>query len=383
MIVGLATFDEMPGGSGRYVTGLQKALVDRGHHVRVVTAASLIPPPLTRLGGLTGQVVRTAFRFLVVAPHMAASVLRHRPEVLNVHFPLDGLAPALAARVVGSKVVVTFHGPWAAEADARSVHPSRRSIYLLRWSIERAVYLLGARFIVLSDAFGQILQREYGVPADRIDTIPGGIHSVDEQNVPSRQEARSRFAVDENGSVVVAVRRLVPRVGLDLALEALAMFPATRRPLLLIAGTGPERESLERLSVSLGVREWVRFTGFIPDESLTAFYATGNVCVVPSRSLEGFGYGALEALAAGVPVIATDVGGLSEVVGSLEPRWVTEPTARAIQVTLDSVLQEPNRFPDAAACREYSRRFEWARVVGKVEECFRKAATVRSRPKPF
>jgi glycosyltransferase involved in cell wall biosynthesis len=332
-----------------------------------------MPARLQRLTGVRGQVARTSYRLFVVAPQMAASVLTYRPDVVNIHFPLDGLAPTIVAWITSRPVVMTFHGPWAGEAEARSQRRSSRGALLARRSIERLVYRLSARSITLSVAFGQLMQRDYGVARETIHVIPGGIAFSDFEDVPTRGEARAQFGIADEEQVIVTVRRLVPRVGLDLAIEALAGMQIVGRSTLLIAGTGPELARLEDLATRLGIRDCVRFMGFIPDGSLKAFYAAGNICVVPSRSLEGFGYGALESLAAGTPVIATNIGGLSEVVGGLDPRWVTEPSADAIQRAMESVLRAPSEYPASAECREYARRLDWTNVVGQVEAVFEAA----------
>jgi glycosyltransferase involved in cell wall biosynthesis len=178
---------------------------------------------------------------------------------------------------------------------------------------------------------------------------------------------------------MVTVRRLVPRMAIDLAIDALAEILDHTDGQLLVAGSGPELKTLESHAQDRGLGNRVRFLGRVEDEQLPLLYAAADVCVVPSRELEGFGYVALEALAAGTPVVATGTGGLTELVGGLEPRWVTEATSEAIAGAIVALRESPASFPDAEACQGYARTMDWEAVAPQVERVFREAISGRSR----
>ena len=127
--------------------------------------------------------------------------------------------------------------------------------------------------------------------------------------------------------MAVSVRRLVPRMGLDVLVDAWSVVvEAANVPvLLLIAGDGPSRSALEAQVERLGLTDYIRFIGRVDDASLVSLYRAANVSVVPSVSLEGYGLVVLESLATGTPVVASAVGGLSEAVGGFDESALVPP----------------------------------------------------------
>ena len=376
VIVGLATFDQMAGGSARYLSGLAVALRARGHDVEVRTAASHVATSGYTEAGLAGQVRRMAKRFLAYMPGTFWSVLAKRPDIVNSHFALDGLPAVLAASVIRRPVVVVFQGPWALEAIATGRRGAWPGSTRLRQLIERFVYRRARRCIVLSQAFGDILVNEYGVARSRIRVIPGGLDTGRFADLPGRAESRRSLGLDERFTMVT-VRRLVPRMGLDLAIDALAEISEETDAQLVVAGRGPELGRLQQHARQRGVADRVMFLGRVDDADLPLLYAAGDVCVVPTRELEGFGYVALEALAAGTPVVATGTGGLAELVGGLEPRWVTAADGGAIADAVKRLMGSLESFPDGEACRAYARTMDWEAVAPRVEGVFREAVEPR------
>jgi glycosyltransferase involved in cell wall biosynthesis len=372
LVVGLATFDQMTGGSARYMSGMIAALRKRGHEIEVLTAGQVVqtagsPPP-----GIGGQLLRLVRRILFVHPRAAASVLRHRPDVVNVHFAYDGIGAVLAARLVGVPVVVMFQGPWAREAEATGFRGRWPLSTKARRFIERRVYRSAARCIVLSSAFCDLLAHDYGVARSRIRVIPPGIDLVVFEVQLERVAARRTLGLGDRPTVVT-VRRLVHRMGIDLLIRALALLPAEDRPQLAIAGTGPEHDDLQQLAVDLGVAADVAFLGRVSDADLPALYAAGDLCVVPSRELEGFGYVVLESYASGTPVLATSVGGLTDVLGGFDPERLVAAAPEAIAAGIAAALRQPQDLPDREACRAYAARFAWDRIAADVEGQFLEA----------
>ena len=360
-MVGLATFDQMAGGSARYLSGLADAMRGLGHEVEVRTAAKHVPAAGYSERGVLGQMVRSLRRLVFVIPSSFAAVLRTRPDVVNVHFALDGIGAVLAARVTRTRVVVNFQGPWAAEAVATGVRGNWRLSTLMRRAIEKWVYRRGDACVVLSKAFRDVLIESYGVSQERIHVIPPGIdHS---RFAPAPDEGPG----DPPPFTIVSVRRLVPRMGLDVAIEALAHLATSRDARLLIAGTGPERERLEELADRHDLGQRVVFLGRVPDDELPLLYRDAHACIVPSRELEGFGYVALEGLAAGTPVIASATGGLIDLLTPLEPRWLCPLDARRIAEVLAELADHPERFPSRDQCTAYASRFDWPRIARRVE----------------
>ena len=148
---------------------------------------------------------------------------------------------------------------------------------------------------------------------------------------------------------LLTVSRLVSRKGIDTVMHALPAlleeFPALQYQ---IGGLGPERENLEALARQLGVREAVKFLGFVPDEALPDLYRSASIFVMPTReeveaaSVEGFGIVYLEASASGLPVVAASSGGAVEAVRHGETGLLVPPDEpQQLSEALGRLLRDP------------------------------------------
>ena len=171
--------------------------------------------------------------------------------------------------------------------------------------------------------------------------------------------------------MLLFVGRLTPIKGLETLLRALSVLradglSAARLTLLVVGGTkGEEAGSghLRRLAHDLGIGDWVDFRGPQPQGVLTDYYAGADVCLIPSR-YESFGMVALEAMASGVPVIASRAGGLAVTVqDSVTGRLVPEGDVSALAQAVAGLLaDDPARHALGIRAVEWARRFAWPSV---------------------
>jgi glycosyltransferase involved in cell wall biosynthesis len=174
--------------------------------------------------------------------------------------------------------------------------------------------------------------------------------------------------------VIVAVRRLVRRMGLENLIDAMA-FVHRQSPdaLLLIGGKGPLEGELRRRIQERNLEQHARLIGFIPDHQLPLAYRAADFSVVPTAALEGFGMIITESLACGTPCIGTDVGGIPEILRPFSESLLFEsPRASGLADRINAVLQGRITLPDEQACRAYAvSRFAWSRVTQQVLAVFR------------
>jgi glycosyltransferase involved in cell wall biosynthesis len=276
-------------------------------------------------------------------------------------------------RIGARPLVVHFHGPWALESAAEGA--GALNVAAKRW-LERAVYRRGTRFIVLSRAFAEIIEREYGVPPEAIRIVPGGVDLRRFRVASSRDEARRALGWPTDRPTVVTVRRLVHAKGVENLIDAVAQVRRKHPDLLtVIVGTGPLAGDLQRRVREQGLEHSVRFEGYVPDEQLPTIYRAADLFVVPTIALEGFGLVVLESLACGTPALVTPVAGLPEVVTDLEPGLVMPGAdAGAIASTLGDALSGRLPLPDASACIAYARRFDWPAITTRVRDVYREVA---------
>jgi glycosyltransferase involved in cell wall biosynthesis len=371
--LGLGWFPEHPGGLDRYYYELLRVLPGEGVDCQGLVVGSRAVAASTggRVRAFAPESATLAQRLLAVRAAVNEALKRGDVDLMASHFALYASGALGAVGQVPS--VVHFHGPWAGESRAEGGGwlACRGKAFL-----ERAVYRRASRFICLSDAFAEILRRDYRVSPDRIRVVPGGV-DVERFNLPeSRPEARARLGWPAGRPIVFCVRRLVQRMGLGNLVEAAA---AVRRQvpdaLLLIAGRGPMSEPLRRQIAQLGLNDSVKLLGYVPDADLPLAYRAADLTIVPSTSLEGFGLVAAESLAAGTPALVTPVGGLPDVVSGVMPQWVLAGTsagdlADGLAAALAGCL--PAVSPDL--CAAYARaNFDWRAIAARVRRVYDEA----------
>ena len=321
-----------------------------------------------RVRAFAPETARLPVRWRAMRCLFARVRAEHAPDVVAAHFALYALPVLDQLRSV--PLVVHFHGPWALESAVEGAgRPAVRGKAL----VERLVYRRGARFVVLSDAFRSLLHRRYGVPAERIRVVPGGVSVERFACALTRREARERLGWPVDRPVVLAVRRLARRMGLDTLIDAVGEV-RRRVPevLLLIAGRGPLEAALGRRIREAGLERHVRLLGFLPDEDLPLAYRAANLTIVPTLALEGFGLTTVESLAAGTPVLVTPVGGLPEVVRDLAPHLILRGCDRAaLAEGLAAALGGTLHLPDPERCRAFVRqRHDWPVVTRRIRDVY-------------
>ena len=267
-------------------------------------------------------------------------------------------------------LVVHFHGPWAAESKAEG---ERGLAVRAKWFIEKNVYKKAERFIVLSEAFKNLLVENYKIDADRIRIVRGGVQADRFDTGLSIKEAREQLGWSQDRPIILVVRRLARRMGLENLIAAVVrvkqQIPDVQ---LMIAGSGPLRAELEDRIQAASLESHVRLLGFVPDEQLPVAYRAADFSIVPTISLEGFGLITIESMAAGTPVLVTNVGGLPEVVRDLsEDMIIADAEVRTLASHITSVLLGGIKLPDQHACQAYVRsRFDWPVIAQNVRTVY-------------
>jgi len=345
---------DRPGGLNRYVQDLHAALLRHGDDPRtlVVGPSSTAPASVVEVTHEDEALLQR-----LLAYTRAAHRFSRGADVVDAHFALFAFLPVVLRQLHGRRLVVHFHGPWAAESASQDQRTSVAS--RLKQRIEGTVYRRADAVVVLSEAFRDLLSQTYAVAQQAVHVIPPGVDL--ERFTPGRDEARRRLGLDLDGHYVFTARRLVPRMGLDVLLEAWAQV-ADARAVLLVAGEGPLRATLEKRAGELGLTGRVRFLGRVAETDLVDLHRAADVGVVPTTALEGFGLVVLESLACGTPVVVTDVGGLPEALQGLDPSLVVPPgDAEALAARLSAALA--GEAPSARQCREHAETFTWERAV--------------------
>lgn len=369
--VGMGWFGEEVGGLTRFMSQAVTAQHAHGHQARCLVtgsdkvielSAGLAQPFAEPRSGLPSR--------LVASRRAVSSALADfDPDIVSFHFALYG-RPSLGL-VRARPWVMHFHGPWALEARAEGA--GRLSSWIAKNVVEGPLYRSAPRAITLSKAFARILEEEYGVDPDRIRVVPGGFDPDPFLQAPDRRSARLRLGLPADRPILVCVRRLAARMGLENLVDAVGVLRRKYPDVLVaIAGKGPIGAALSARIEGSGLSRNIRLLGFVPDADLPSLYAAGDLSVVPTVALEGFGLIVAESLASGTPVVATRVGALPELLSGFSPDLLAEPGPESLADVLAGALAGGG-VPGPEQCRAHAMGWSWARVVPRLEEVYREA----------
>jgi D-inositol-3-phosphate glycosyltransferase len=299
------------------------------------------------------------------------------PQIIHSHYWLSGWAGLLVKRSLGIPLANSFHTLGRVKDESR--RPDEPPESLLRIAAEHEV-IEGSDCVMASTPIeAQELLEFYGADPNRLCTSPPGVdHRLFRPG--SKNRARQRLGLAA-GPVVLFVGRIQPIKGVDVAVEAMATIVDRHRDSMLMVVGGPsgprgvsEMSALRRRAVELGLAAKIRFVGPVPHGLVPDLYRAADVVIVPSRS-ESFGLVAAEAQACGTPVVATRIGGLTDVVddgstGFLIEGWDPEDHAEAVLRFLDDPELAAKM---GASAVKWSRRFSWDATFRRYIELYKGA----------
>ncbi|MFI7611864.1 glycosyltransferase [Nonomuraea terrae] len=358
------------GGQNVHVAALAVALAERGHTVVVHTRRTSREQPesVPLAPGVTVQYVTAGPAAPVpkdeLPPFMPEFTERlarrwseHPPDVIHAHFWMSGQAALGAAR--GVPVVQTFHAlgtvkrRWQGEADTSPAH---------RLETEREIgRRADAVVATCSDEVGELVAM--GVPERRVMVVPCGVDL-------SAFCPEGPVAPRTDGPMVLSIGRMVPRKGVDTVIRALRQLPGAE--LVIAGGSRDDAEvvRLRELAEGYGIDDRVHVIGSVPRREVPALMRAADV-VVTVPWYEPFGMVPVEAMACGVPVVASAVGGHLDTVagcGVLVPPRRPRALARALKDLLGD--RERRAALGAAGARRARARYGWPRVAEQTEAVY-------------
>lgn len=264
-------------------------------------------------------------------------------DLIDAHYYYpDGVAAGFLAKWLGKPFVVTARGTDLSQIPEYA-HPRR----LIVETASKASASIGV-CSALMDSLGDL-----GADRAKLHVMRNGVDLQRFQPM-GRSEARQHLGLPANRRLLLSVGLLIERKGHDIALKALQGLPDDFD--LIIAGSGPERATLERLADDQGVAGRVRFAGQLLNEELKWWYSAADALVLCS-SREGWANVLLESMACGTPAIATNIWGTPEV--------ITQPVAgrlmrsRSPDALVAACGELFNEYPESSAVRAYAEQFGW------------------------
>lgn len=370
------------GGMNVYIRELSREMGRRAHTMDVFTRRiDSTTPEVTVIDERTRVIQieagpldanKTAIRRYLLAFREGVRSFQRRDgriyDLVHSHYWLSGWVGQALKSAWEVPHVIMFHT--LGEAKNRHHLTEREPAY--RIDGERLVAQDVDRVICASEGEREMLVDVYGVPAPRIVTVPCGVDTVRFRPL-GRARARRELGLATDEPVVLFVGRIEPLKGIEVLIRAAAQLEGRFR-LLVVGGDGKDRErkaGLQALAEEMGIAGKVTFLDAVPHHDLPLYYNAADICVVPSY-YESFGLVAIEAMACGVPVVASRVGGLKETVqdgrtGYLVPWRCPEPFAERLDLLLSN---EPLRRSLGREARAAAERFRWSEVAARVEDVY-------------
>jgi glycosyltransferase involved in cell wall biosynthesis len=335
------------GGSERHLLALLPALAERGVEPVFVGLDDPAWDPSDFYGALAVPAIRLRAPRDLDPLLLGRLVRTARADVVHTHLVHADVYGGVAAKLRGARLVSTKHND-----DPFRLGPFRH--------VERGLVRLADRVVAITEALRRFTVEQVGVPAAKVETIPYGLDDLPEpwgENPPDNVPAGPR--------ILLAVARLTRQKGVDVAVRALAQLPGDT--VLVVLGEGPERVALEALAGELGVERRVFLLGRVPD--VAAWLRRASALVHPAR-WEGFGLGVLEAMLAGLPVVASSVSSLPELVLDGETGLLVPPDDPG---ALASAVAQALERPELGAAGQQRARTEFsvARMADRTAALYR------------
>lgn len=374
---------DVVGGSARVAADMARTLAARGHDV-VAIVPEHTGSPMVEIEEETGVEVHRVLRRRGLPRTLVdpASVALHarrlgRFDIVVAHQPSNALGAAAALRK--TPLALVFHASIVLEGrfDRARSKLSRRARLLALEPVfvaqERQALRRAAGILVLSRFSEDLVRRRSPASAPRVHVVRGAAPEEFFRVRRDPSSLRARYGIPA-GILLLTARRLEPRMGLELLLDAFTQLEDDRL-VLAIAGTGSLRCVLEEQIAHLGLQERVRLLGHVPDHELPNLYAAADLFVLPSVAYEGFGMATVEALATGTPVLGTAVGATPEILAGLGDEFLVNELRSdllAFAISRLAPLLGEDLRQRARALAE--ARYRWPSVIGDWEQALHQIA---------
>lgn len=296
-------------------------------------------PSVIRWRPLHRSVMRSFFVVPCLLFRISYAIIRRAAIVVLAQYAFpDGFTSVLASSLLGRHCFIQVIG-----SDLRQLSRGLR-LSLTSWSLRNATGII----CVSKDL--ERRSRRLGGKQTRVIPTPVDVSVFRQGNKLDRQQR------------LVTVANLIPLKGIDILIRALCNGPTVK---LVVIGDGPEREKLEKLSKELELEEHITFTGFISQDKVAEYLQSSSIFVLPSLS-EGVPRSILEAMACGMFVIATRVGGIPDVITDEKNGLLVQPNdVNALSKAIQSALKDPRRLSAVGETnRIVAQRYD-VKVIGQ------------------
>lgn len=369
------------GGLAHHVSELVRALAEEGNIVDVITAAEGRPPATEKSDRVTVHRVvpyhGNPLNFFAWVQQLNLAMLEKGAKIcrqeefdlVHAHDWLVAYAGRGLKHIYHLPLVATIH---ATEHGRNSGLHNQEQRYIaeVEWWLTYEAW----KVICCSDYMREEVEELFALPADKIEVIRNGIRPAAFQVDAPDPRVRQRYAAPGE-KMIFFIGRLVREKGVQILLEAMpAIYEQVPGVRLVIAGSGPFKDELQKQAGRLGIAGMVNFAGYIDDDTRNQLYANADIAVFPSL-YEPFGLVALEAMATGAPLVVGNCGGFAETVEhQVNGLRAGCGDAADLASQICRILLDPAYGQTLArrALQEVEERYSWSALARQTEEVYQK-----------
>lgn len=322
------------------------------------------------------DVHRYGTKFRIDAGNMSFGLftkpMSHDTDIVHAHFstPPGEIAGARCAKKKNVPFVLTYHGDWQ-ESFGGLIRRTALSVYN-RYLLDK---LLSRADVIISPSEHYIDESKFlGKYRDKIAVIPNGIEIGDFDIPLSKEECKMKLGLPPNKNMILFVGNLTPYKGPDVLVKAMPRIVEEIPDVeLVFVGSGKMRADMGKLSKKLGVEKYVKFAGFVEERLKPLYYRAADVFCLPSTmSTESFGIVNLEAMACSIPIVASDIGGVPDVIKDGENGLLVPPSdlgslADAIIYLLENKDVRKNMGKNG---RKKAENYSWKMIADETEKVY-------------
>jgi glycogen synthase len=371
------------GGISRVVEGLSKALTKQGIEVHVITNEMPGSPfeendegvfvhrvPINTPAPNFHSWVLLMNHYFAKRAGLLGQEVGHF-DIVHAHDWLVLPSTAESKNFFKCTMVSTLHS-LEYKRSGGVTSPEGRMVESLEWWLTYESSLV----IVSSNAMKNDTKLKYQVPEQKVWVIPIGLNPTKFLNAhPNKDQVRERFGASRSDKLILFVGRLTHQKGCEFLIRAIPSLAKYNNVKLVTVGDGYMRGELENIAQATGEGWRVRFTGFMPDSEVVDLMMSADVMVIPSV-YEPFGVVALEAMAAKVPIVASEVDGLAEIIKHEYNGILTYPKdPSSISWGISRILSDPANTQRLVenGTKELACKYTWDAVAALTLECYKKA----------
>ncbi|MBG0784428.1 MAG: glycosyltransferase family 4 protein [Anaerolineaceae bacterium] len=290
-------------------------------------------------------------------------------QIIHAHWVLpNGFAAAIASKILRIPFIISLHG-----SDIFTAGKNFLFRAVAKWTFQQSSYVTACSQ-ELCDKAKQINKNI------NIEVIPWGADPEKFKPIDTRDEVREKYGWAPDEVIISTLGRMVHKKGFSQLLDIVpSLISDTQKIRIVIGGSGPLESELKEKVVQMGISEVVSFPGRVPWDEVSQFFGASDIFVLPSQrdkagNLDGLPTVLLEAMACGLPCVASNIGGVSLVLESGENGYIFEPNNSSQMADDLTTLIHENKLREKLGDKARSdviQRFNWDNVAKSLEALYR------------